>query len=127
LVALACAAALAGCETVPTLASNSPTIGSAVGQVAGTAVGQQYGHSDVGRSVGSQLGGVAGQVAKHTLPPGAAPSVPAAATASPAPAAPPAPERSPRKFCPVGGEHYPEGFAFCPIHGAQLKDRTPYP
>ena len=101
----------AGCVAGQTATRSSGTIGSAVGEVAGTAVGRQYGEAGVGRSVGSQLGGVAGNVAGSAIE-----------SRRTAPLAKPQ-DAAATKFCPVGGEFYPESFVFCPLHGAELRRR----
>ncbi|MBI4342054.1 MAG: hypothetical protein HY599_01660 [Candidatus Omnitrophica bacterium] len=99
----------AGCVAGQTATRSSRTIGSAAGEVAGTIVGRQYGDPGVGRSVGSQLGGVAGDVAGSAIE---------SRGSRPTPARGDAPAT---KFCPVGGELYPETFKFCPLHGGELR------
>lgn len=99
---------LAGCGATRTAGRSSRTIGSTVGEVTGTAIGHQYGERAVGRSVGSKLGGLAGEVAGSALE---------------THRQPPSDSAQATKFCPVGGEWYPSHFVFCPIHGAELRQR----
>jgi len=102
----------AGCGTAPAASRSTRTIGSAVGEVTGTVVGHQYGETGVGRSVGAKLGTVAGELAGSAME---------GQRASPAPTPQAA---AGKKFCPVGGEVYPASFVFCPLHGAELRDRS---
>jgi hypothetical protein len=96
---------LAGCQG----GVGGKRVGSAVGGAAGSVVGYQYGQTGIGRSVGSSLGGVAGEAAD-------------ARQRAPAPAAPaPAAASAPAKFCPIGGERYPESITYCPLHGSALR------
>lgn len=104
---------IGGCQSVPSTARSGRTVGSAVGEATGTVIGRQYGESAMGRSVGSKLGSVAGEMA------GSAVVTPGSQPANHPQAAPE------RKFCPVGGEVYPGSFRFCPLHGAELRDRSP--
>lgn len=100
---------MTGCRTGQTKA-----ISSVLGRTAGAVVGHQYGEAGIGQSIGSQAGAAVGQAAeaaasRHTLQPG-----PAQAGG----------ESRPTKFCPIGGERYPEPYRYCPLHGAALRDET---
>ncbi|MBI3996076.1 MAG: hypothetical protein HY352_00300 [Candidatus Omnitrophica bacterium] len=113
--AMLCLVALAGCEATQSRAVQGATIGSAVGAATGAVVGHRYGETGVGTSVGAGLGGVAGGLT------GAA--IDARQKSQPATPA----EASAQKFCPIGGEWYPEAMKYCPLHGVELRKRTAEP
>jgi len=104
-----------GCAGVGQSATQGRTVGSAVGAATGAAIGHQYGVSGIGSRVGSDLGGVAGSVAGSALDARAnKPQVTTQGT-------PPAQGAPLTKFCPEGGEQFPESFRYCPFHSSELK------
>lgn len=112
---LFCLVALAGCEATQSRAVQGAAIGSAVGAATGAVVGHRYGETGVGTSVGAGLGGVAGGLTGAAID----------TRQKPQPAAPAA--ASAQKFCPIGGEWYPEAMKYCPLHGVELRRRTDEP
>ena len=102
--------ALLGCESLRSKPGQGAAIGSAVGAATGAVVGHQYHETGIGMSVGSGLGGVAGSLVGSAL------EAQKNAAPQPAPAAP-------TKFCPIGGELYPEAVKYCPLHGVELRRR----
>ena len=115
---LSCALLVSGCETVSqSTAAQGGALGAAVGAATGAVVGHQYGETGVGMTVGSGLGGAAGSIAGSALKAQAHPTPPTAT--------PTVSSNQPTKFCPIGGELYPEQVKFCPIHGAELRRREP--
>ena len=105
---------LAGCEAAQSRAIQGTAVGSALGAATGAVVGHHYGETGAGMAVGGSLGGVAGALAGSALqaPPSAPP--PSGPAATPVPLT---------KFCPVGGERYPEAFRYCPLHGIELHEK----
>ena len=100
------AAVLAGCAG----SGQGKTLGSALGRASGGVIGHQVGETGLGGQVGSDLGGVAGSTLDRRR------------TSRKTPA----PEREPEtKFCPVGGERFPDSFKHCPTHGVELRELTP--
>ncbi len=106
------AVAMAGCETMQSNTVQGGAVGSAVGAATGAVVGHRYGETGAGMAIGAGLGSVAGTVAGSalTVPPKAPPQPGVVPVAAPL-----------TKFCPVGGEAYPETFRYCPLHGAELR------
>lgn len=100
------AVGVAGCATT----SHGPAVGKAIGGAAGAIVGHQYGESGIGKSLGSQLGGVAGEVAQSARKRSGSQQVAAAGQV-----------KAGERFCPVAGERYGQGFAYCPFHGVELR------
>ena len=110
---LACALIVAGCETISqSTATQGAAIGGAVGAATGAVVGHQYGESGVGMAVGTGLGTVAGSIAGSAVQ-----------SRKPAQPTPAQTASVPTKFCPIGGERYPESVKYCPIHGVELRER----
>ena len=123
-------AVLAGCEGVQTAAQSrtvqGAAMGSALGAATGAIIGHQTGHAGAGTAVGAALGALGGGLVGSNLEaqnkkieqlqqqqglapaPAAVPSSGSSSSALP-------------KFCPVGGESYPENVKYCPTHGVELR------
>lgn len=106
---------IAGCAGPGSRVQGS-SVGSAVGGATGAVVGYRYGQAGLGQSVGSNLGSVAGSAADVVRDQRTAQSASSSAVAQGA-----------THFCPIGGEYYPSTFKFCPLHGAELRDRAGSP
>jgi len=120
------AIALAGCESMGTAAQSKTNqgaiLGSLLGAGTGAIIGNQTGHAGAGTAIGAGLGALGGGLMGHAMeeqsqsvqrqqfPPAAA--YPSAATPV---------VTGQTKFCPVGGEVYPETVKYCPNHGVELK------
>lgn len=117
----ACAIALVGCEGMQTAAQSKTVQGAALGGLLGAGtgaiIGEQTGKAGAGTAVGAALGALGGglvgsaleaqdkKIQQQQLPPaGGAPATTGAV-----------------KFCPVGGETYPETVKYCPNHGVELR------
>ncbi len=126
-----CALALAGCEAIGTAAQSKTNqgalLGGALGAGTGAILGNQMGHhAGAGTAIGAGIGALGGAMMGHALQeqdqrsqqqqyPPATSTVPATTTA-------PATSTTGRvKFCPVGGETYPEDVKYCPTHGVELR------
>ena len=72
--------------------------GAATGGVAGATLGGIIGHQSDNDLTGAAIGGVVGTVGGMIVG-----------------------EHMAKKFCPVGGEEYPEDVMYCPKHGVELK------
>ena len=124
LVSLCVLAALTGCESMGTAAQSKTvqgaTLGGLLGAGTGAIIGNQKGHhAGAGTAIGAGLGALGGgligkaledsdrRAQQQQFPP---------ATTTPTPAA-----ASHTKFCPVGGEIYPENEKYCPNHGVELR------
>ncbi len=84
---------VAGCTTT----QKAATVGGLTGATLGGVIGHQTGgHGVAGAAIGGVVGTVGGMVVG---------------------------EKMDTKFCPVGGETYPEDVQFCPKHGVELKQR----
>ena len=125
-VCLLSAAALCGCESVGTAAQSKRNQGAVLGGLLGAGTGALLGnqmghHAGAGTAIGAGLGALGGglignsmeerdRAAQNTvMTPAATTPVPTATTTG----------RS--KFCPVGGEMYPENVKYCPNHGVELR------
>ena len=124
---------LAGCEGMQTAAQNKTVqgaaLGSALGAGAGAIMGNQTGHAGAGTAIGAALGALGGglvgsgmqaqdrKIEELRQQQGISPA-PAAASSSSATTT--ATSAMP-KFCPVGGESYPENVKYCPTHGVELR------
>ena len=114
IVLIVCGWVGAGCQAGRVIKASSPAVGSAVGSAAGAIIGYQHGEAGIGRSIGSSLGSAAGQVAGAAAEPRQAPrELPADAASGTG------------KFCPVGGERYPDSVRYCPNHGTELHHVEP--
>lgn len=121
-----CALALAGCESMGTAAQSKTTQGAVLGGLLGAGtgaiVGNQEGHhAGAGTAIGAGLGALSGALVGHALeeqdkkiqqqqmpPAGSAPTTTSTTTGH-------------TKFCPVGGEVYPDNVKYCPNHGVELR------
>ena len=128
LVVAVCALALAGCESMGTAAQSKTTqgavLGGLIGAGTGAIVGNQEGHhAGAGTAIGAGLGALSGALVGHALEeqekklqqqqyPPASGTAPATGTTAIA---------GRTKFCPVGGEVYPENVKYCPNHGVELR------
>jgi len=72
--------------------------GAAVGGVSGATIGGIIGHQSGDGVTGAAIGGVIGTVGGLVVG-----------------------EKMAKKFCPEGGETFPEDVKFCPKHGVELK------
>lgn len=128
LIVAVCALALAGCESMGTAAQSKTTQGAVLGGLLGAGtgaiVGNQEGHhAGAGTAIGAGLGALGGGLIGHALeenerktqqqqyPPASTSSTTTTTTSS----------TSQTKFCPVGGEVYPESVKYCPNHGVELR------
>ena len=111
-----CALVISGCESMGTAAQSKTVqgaaLGTALGAGTGAIIGNQTGHhAGAGAAIGAGLGALAGGMAGHGMEEQQRQSQQQ--------------EMSPAsgrvKFCPVGGETYPENVKYCPIHGVELK------
>lgn len=117
-----CALALAGCEGAGT-AMQSKTgqgalVGGLLGAGTGAIIGNQSDHAGAGTAIGAGLGALSGalvgkaldqqdkKIQQQQYPPATSTSTPAT---------------SGQKFCPVGGEVYPDNVKYCPNHGVELR------
>lgn len=101
---LICGLWLTGCETAPSKTVQGAAAGTALGAGAGAIIGHQTGRAGEGAAIGAGLGAIGGGLmgsAQQQYPPAAGGA----------------------KFCPVGGETYAAEFKYCPIHGAELRNR----
>ena len=117
-----CALALAGCEgagtAMQTKTGQGALVGGLLGAGTGAIIGEQSGKAGAGTAIGAGLGALGGALVGQALdqqdkkiqqqqyPP---------ATGTPPSAA------SGQKFCPVGGEVYPDHVKYCPNHGVELR------
>jgi len=79
-----------------TTSQKAATTGGLGGAVLGGIIGHQSGDDVAGAAIGGVVGTVGGMIVGDKME---------------------------KKFCPVGGEVYPESVAFCPKHGVELKYR----
>jgi surface antigen len=121
---MVCALALVGCEGIQSAAQSKTVQGAALGSALGTGtgaiIGNQTGKTGAGTAIGAGLGAVAGGLVGSNLE--AQDRKYQAQQYPPAAAQPPASGQV--KFCPVGDETYANSFKYCPIHGAELRERT---
>ena len=125
LLSAVCVVALAGCESMGTAAQSKTTQGAVLGGLLGAGtgaiVGNQSDRAGAGTAIGAGLGALSGAVVGHALEeqekriqqqqyPSATGTAPATGTAT-----------SRTKFCPVGGEVYPDTVKYCPNHGVELR------
>ena len=114
----------AGCEGMQTAAQSKTVQGAALGGLLGAGtgaiVGEQSGKAGAGTAVGAALGALGGgllgsaleaqdkKIQQQQFPPASSPS----GTTS---------QQTATKFCPVGGEVYPDHMKYCPSHGVELR------
>ncbi len=111
------ALALSGCETMGTAAQSKTNQGAVLGGLLGAGtgaiIGNQTDHAGAGTAIGAGLGALGGGLLGHAMEANQAP-------AQSLPSATPS-ETGRMKFCPVGGELYPESVKYCPNHGVELR------
>ena len=130
------AIAAAGCENVGT-ATQSKTnqgalLGGLLGAGTGAIIGNQSGHhAGKGAAIGAGLGALGGGLMGHALeeqdrslqrqqyPPATGAVAPLAPSTAASETGTATTGRT--KFCPVGGEIYPESVKYCPNHGVELR------
>lgn len=122
---LLCAVAAAGCESMGTAAQSKTTQGAVLGGLLGAGtgaiIGEQTGKAGAGTAIGAGLGALGGglmgsaleaqdkKIQQMQYPPAGS-----GATSGSG-------QVGGTKFCPVGGETYPESVKYCPTHGVELK------
>ncbi len=115
--------ALTGCESLGTAAQSKTNQGAVLGGLLGAGTGaiignQSHHHAGAGTAIGAGLGALGGALIGHGMEEQSKaaqrqqfpPATPVSSTAG-----------ANVKFCPVGGETYPESVKYCPIHGVELK------
>ncbi len=122
IVGLWALAALTGCESLGTAAQSKTNQGAVLGGLLGAGTGAILGnqaghHAGAGTAIGAALGVLGGGLVGHGLEEQSqAAQRRQFPTATSTPAA-----IGLVKFCPVGGESYPESVKYCPTHGVELK------
>ena len=124
--------ALAGCENLGTAAQSKTNqgalLGGLLGAGTGAIIGNQTGHhAGAGTAIGGALGALGGGLIGHALEEQSQatqrqqfpPASPAPGTLAPV-ATNPATTGG-VKFCPTGGETYPDSYTYCPVHGVELR------
>ena len=121
-----CALALVGCESMGTAAQSKTTQGAVLGGLLGAGTGailgnQEGHHAGAGTAIGAGIGALGGALMGHALEEQdkkiqqqQMPPATSASTSS-------APATTGQKFCPVGGEAYPDNVKYCPNHGVELR------
>ena len=125
---LAALAAVSGCESMGTAAQSQTTQGAVMGGLLGAGTGaiignQSHHHAGAGAAIGGALGALGGGMIGHGLEE----QRQAAQQQAYPPATTSTATTTRMKFCPVGGELYPETVKYCPIHGAELRYRDDSP
>ncbi len=123
--------ALAGCETMGTTMQDKRTQGAALGGLLGAGTGAILGnqmghHAGAGTAIGAGLGALGGGLIGNAMqerdtatqrqqfPPATTPGAAAIPTTTPG-------ATGQTKFCPVGGEIFPDNVKYCPNHGVELR------
>ncbi|MBI4322689.1 MAG: hypothetical protein HY596_00255 [Candidatus Omnitrophica bacterium] len=117
-----CALVLAGCESMGTAAQSKTTQGAVLGGLLGAGtgaiIGNQSDRPGAGTAIGAGLGALGGAMMGHALEEQdkkiQQQQMPAAGSSAPA-------TTGQTKFCPVGGEVYPDNVKYCPNHGVELR------
>lgn len=125
LMVLALLAAI-GCESMGTAAQSKTNQGAVLGGLLGAGtgaiIGNQTGHAGAGTAIGAGLGalggGLMGKAMEENSTAAQRSQYPPAAASTPLPAST---STSQTKFCPVGGETYPDNVKYCPTHGVELR------
>ena len=122
-VTVVCALALIGCENMGTAAQSKTTQGAVLGGLLGAGtgaiVGNQEGHhAGAGTAIGAGLGALGGALVGHALE---EQDKKIQQQQYPSATSTPVPATSRQKFCPVGGELYPDNVKYCPNHGVELR------
>ena len=114
-----------GCESMGTAAQSKTvqgaTLGGLLGAGTGAIIGNQSDHAGAGTAIGAAIGALGGGLIGHgmeesqrsqqALPPASSPSSSTSTGAG----------TGMTKFCPVGGEVYPDNVKYCPNHGVELR------
>lgn len=116
-----CVVALAGCESMGTAAQSKTTQGAVLGGLLGAGtgaiIGEQSGKAGAGTAIGAGLGALGGGLVGSALEAQdrkiEQQQYPPASSSQPA--------TTGQKFCPVGGEVYPDNVKYCPNHGVELR------
>jgi uncharacterized membrane protein YebE (DUF533 family) len=116
------AVAAAGCESIGTAAQSKrnqgAVLGGLLGAGTGAVIGNQSDHAGAGTAIGAGLGALGGGLLGNALEErdraAQQQQMPPASTTS-------APVTSGTKFCPVGGETFPDTVKYCPTHGVELR------
>jgi len=112
-----CVMALAGCEGVQSAAQTKTgqgaLLGGLLGAGTGAIIGEQTGHAGAGTAIGAGLGALGGA--------GIGSALDAQDKKIEQMQQPQATTQTATKFCPVGGEVYPESVKYCPNHGVELR------
>jgi len=115
------ALALTGCESMGTAAQSKTNQGAVLGGLLGAGtgaiIGNQTGHAGAGTAIGAGLGALGGGLIGH----GMEEQSQAAQRQQFPPATPTSAAVGRTKFCPIGGEIFPESVKYCPNHGVELK------
>ena len=122
IITAACAVTALGCEAMGTAAQSKTNQGAVLGGLLGAGtgaiIGNQTDHAGAGTAIGAGLGALGGGLLGHALEEqdrrAQQQQFPPATTSAPVTTA-----RT--KFCPVGGEIYPESVKYCPNHGVELR------
>lgn len=113
--------ALSGCESMGTAAQSKTNqgaiLGGLLGAGTGAIIGNQTGHAGAGTAIGAGLGALGGGLLGH----GMEEQSRAVQQQQFPPATTTAPATGRVKFCPVGGEIFPESVKYCPNHGVELR------
>ncbi len=112
---------LAGCEAMGTAAQSKTTQGAVLGGLLGAGtgaiVGSQSDRPGAGTAIGAGLGALGGAMVGHALEE----QEKRLQQQQMPPATGQAPAAGRTKFCPVGGETYPDNVKYCPNHGVELR------
>lgn len=79
-----------------TTTQKGAAVGGLGGATLGGIIGHQSGHGVAGAAIGGAVGTVGGMIVG---------------------------EKMATKFCPVGGESFPDDVMYCPKHGTELKNK----
>ena len=109
------AVAVAGCESMGTAAQSKrnqgAVLGGLLGAGTGAIIGNQTDHAGAGTAIGAGLGALGGAMVGNAME--------ERDRSTSQTVNPPATART--KFCPVGGELYPDDVKYCPNHGVELR------
>ena len=109
------AVAVAGCESMGTAAQSKrnqgAVLGGLLGAGTGAIIGNQTDHAGAGTAIGAGLGALGGALVGNAME--------ERDRSTSQTVTPPATART--KFCPVGGELYPDDVKYCPNHGVELR------
>ena len=109
-----------GCESMGTAAQSKTvqgaTLGGLLGAGTGAIIGNQSDHAGAGTAIGAAIGALGGGLIGHGMEENqrSQQSLPPATSSS-------STTTGMTKFCPVGGEVYPDNVKYCPNHGVELR------